>query len=132
MKPTLYGIDQISSVIVTRIPSEKINVDALIETFENNLDKATPADWLRQYGDISSIYKVLFTEGELPQEMLDTMPPETLEIACENIEEDLEELIARPTNSSGRDYYYEFGRSLGVELQASRLKEHLSEDCDFI
>lgn len=68
MKPTLHGINQLSNVIVTRIPSDKINVNALIETFESNQDKATPTEWLQQYDEIASIYKILFTEGELPQE----------------------------------------------------------------
>ncbi len=132
MKPTLHGINQLSNVIVTRIPSDKINVNALIETFESNQDKATPTEWLQQYDEIASIYKILFTEGELPQEMIDKTSHEVLEMACEHISHDLEELIEEPTTSNGRDYYYEFGRSLGVEEQASKLKEHLAEDCDFV
>ncbi|MES9681652.1 hypothetical protein ABWK22_01725 [Gottfriedia acidiceleris] len=132
MKPTLHGFDEVCDVIVTRIPSEKINVNALIDTFHNNLDKVTPSDWIERYGKISTVYKTLFTNGELPEEMLESTSHEILEMAAEHIADDLEELANKPRQSNGRDYYYEFGRSLGVEKQASELKEHISEDCDFI
>lgn len=132
MKPTLHGIDQINNVIVTRVPSDKINVDALIQTFESNMDKSLTTEWLKEYHKISSIYKVLFTNGELPDEMLKNTSYEILEMAAENITHDLDEIVEKPTYSSGRDYYYEFGRSIGVEQQASRLKEHIDEECDFI
>lgn len=131
MKVKLHGIQDLTTV-VEKVPTEKVNVANLITTFEANLDKSMPMDWLIRYGKISKIYKVLFTQGELPKSMLDEYSGEILEIAYEHINEDLQDVMDKASSSSGRDYYYEFGRSLGVEQQASVLKEFIDEESDFI
>ncbi|MFE4029242.1 hypothetical protein ACFX4N_24095 [Priestia sp. YIM B13551] len=132
MKPILHGLDQLKISGVERVPTEKVNVKSLIDTLEANYDKKVPEDWMNEYYQIAEIYKVLFSKGFLPDEMMNRYETQILQYAYENIDEDLEDTVNGPHASTGRDYYYEFGRSLGVEKQASVLKEHLDEESDFI
>lgn len=132
MKPILHGLDRLIASQTTRVPTDVIDVPALVATFERNIDRQIPDEWTTRYKEISDIYKELFTKGELSQETLDRVPFETLEIAHEHISRDLSILLDTPQPTSGRDYYYEFARSLSVEKAAANMKEHLDEECDFI
>ncbi|MEX3713458.1 hypothetical protein ABFV99_13735 [Cytobacillus horneckiae] len=132
MHPRIYGIETLNHQVIIKTPSDKVNVDSLIKTFESNLDKAASKDWLDKYNEIFPIYKTIFTYGELPEAMLEGISYELLEMAEENISQELYVLIDKPQASTGKDYYYEFARSLGVESQAANLNEYLDEDCDFI
>lgn len=131
MKPILHGLEKFEgSGKVEKVPCEKVNVEALIETFESNKDKAIPKDWMMRYEKIAAIYKTLYTTGEVPNGI--SSDDEIFEMAQECLGQDITRIMERPMYTSGRDFHYEFGRSLGVEQQASQLKEYLDEDCDFI
>ncbi len=132
MGPILHGLDQTSNVTTVKVPTDKINLEGLLNTFESNLDKRLPEEWLTNYREISSIYKLLFTYGELPEDVLMNTDYTILEMAAENIESELEDVINAPGHTSGRDFYYEFARSIGVEKKAAMLKEAIDEDCDFV
>lgn len=132
MKPTYYGVQKLIASQTTKVPTEEINVPALIETFENNQDKQLPADWLELYGRIEKIYTELFTKGGLSQETLDNTSFEVLQFAHENIDDNFDEFDVKPQPSDGRNYYYEYARSFGSEMSGAKMKQHLDEECDFI
>ncbi|MEK1828816.1 hypothetical protein AAAC51_06605 [Priestia megaterium] len=86
-----------------------------------------------RHEEITALYHILFSEGDLPPEVLNNTSYEVLQYAYENMDgEDLQDLMQGASSSSGTNYFYEFGRSLGVEVQASRLKEYIDEEHDFI
>lgn len=131
MKPILHGLEKFEgSGKIEKVPCEKVNVEALIETFESNRDKAKSLDWIQRYEKIAKIYTSLYTTGRIPADV--SPSDEVFEMAQEHLDRDIMRIMAQPSHSSGMDYHYEFGRSLGVEQQAAQLKEHLDEDCDFI
>ncbi|UOE58154.1 hypothetical protein [Cytobacillus oceanisediminis] len=132
MRPTLHGINRLSNVTVEKVLTEKINIQGLINTLEANRDKAIPEDWSQHFQVISTVYTHMFTDGELPPDLVRGLDYSYLEMAQEGLDHELDILMAGPKQMDGRIYYYEYARSLAVEKQASELKEHLDEDSDFI
>lgn len=133
MKPILHGLTHLHGVTVeTKILTEKINLEGLIRTLEHNQDKALPEDWLVNYQQIAPIYKTIYTEGEIPEEDLEGIDTVILEMASECVDEDVEDILFNAELTSGRNYHYEFCRSIGVEEMASRLTEYIDDECDFI
>lgn len=134
MQPTLHGLEQIqkNNVVIEKIPTDKVNVTALIDTFETNMDKAKNHDFMTRYATIAAIYHELFTTGDVSDATTEELSFELIEITSEHIDGEIEEYMKKPAVSSGDNYYYEYARSFGVEQQASQLKEHLDSECDFI
>lgn len=132
LKAKMHGMSSIANNEV-KVQSEKLNLVGLIATFEANLDKQPQKDWMVQHEEITALYNILFSEGDLPPEVLNNTSYEVLQYAYENMDgEDLQDLMREASSSSGTNYFYEYGRSLGVEVQASRLKEYIDEEHDFI
>ena len=130
MKPIFYGINERNEDQFIKVPCEKVNIEKLLCTFENNLDKAVPEEWLNIYPKVTSIYKTLYTTGSLPDDL--EIEDIYLEYAEEDIMNDIEEILAKPRYTGQLNYHYEYIRSLAMDMQASRLKEYLDEECDFI
>ena len=133
MKPIFHGLDQLrGSEVIVKVPCERIDLDSLIQTFENNLDKRLPEDWLGNYKQIAPLYHHLYADGEIPVELVYDMDDSIVEMATECIDDDLEDILFEAATSSGRNYHYEYCRSVGAEQMASNLTEFIDEDCDFI
>lgn len=132
MKPTLHGLEQMKVSTTVKVPAEKINYDNLINTLESNQDKAIPEEWLEYYQLVSTIYKELYTKGKISNQLLEQMPYDVLEMAADSIEDELDAYFFVARSNHGRDYFYEFSRSIGMDMQGSKLKERISDECDFI
>lgn len=133
MKPILHGLDRLKgNEVEVKIPCERIKLESLIQTFEDNLDKRLREDWLANYSEIAPLYRHLYAEGEIPTELIMDMDDTIVEMATECIEDDIENMLFEATLTSGRNYHYEYCRSIGTEQMAANLTEYIDEDCDFI
>lgn len=135
MKPIYYGYDSSQTTQTLLIPTKEINMPLLEKAVERIALDSThqvSEDKIQCYADCVRVYKTLFKHGFIPADQLNDFSNEILEIARDDIDDEMSDYIEKPYAGANMNYYYEYCRALAVAEQISSLTEFLDEESDFI